>query len=122
MEDEAVIRECYKEELEEDGYCVDTAANGVDALRMIEESIIFNAPYDLVMLDIRMPGMDGINTCQRIKAKWQELPVIFNTAYGEYKQDFEAWASDGYVVKSADLTELKETIRRLVIDKQRGVQ
>ncbi len=122
VDDDDNCRMLYKEELAEEGYCVDTAQNGVEALRMIEESIIFNAPYDLVLLDIRMPVMDGINACIRIKEQWHELPVITNTAYGGYKQDFKTWGADGFIWKSADLNELKETIRRLIIEKRSGVQ
>lgn len=121
VDDEENIRMFYKEELEEDGYCVNIAESGIEALRMIEESIIFNAPYDIATLDIRMPWMDGIITCRRIKKQWPELPVIISTAYREYKKDFETWAADAYIEKSADLTELKETIRRLIIEKRSGV-
>lgn len=114
VDDEENIRMLYKEELEEDGYFVDTADNGVEALRMIEESVIFDKPYNLIMLDIRMCYLDGIQTLYRIKKQWNKLLVVLNTAYGEYKQDFSTWGSDAYVVKNADLSELKNTIKNLI--------
>jgi two-component SAPR family response regulator len=44
----------------------------------------------------------------------KDLPVILCSAYGEFKQDFSSWASDGYVVKSADTKELKQTIKDIL--------
>jgi CheY-like chemotaxis protein len=70
------------------------------------------AAYNVIVLDIKMPGMDGIQTLTEIKKLNKEQPVILCSAYGEFKQDFASWASDGYIVKSADTRELKETIKR----------
>ena len=70
--------------------------------------------YDLITLDMKMPGMGGIEALKRIREKERQLPVIICSAYGEYQQDFSTWACDAYVVKSADLTELKSTIRKLL--------
>ena len=109
VEDEKTIRLLYKEELEDDGFVVELAKNGEEAL---EKLPLFNP--DLITLDIKMPGMGGIEALKRIREKEKQLPVIICSAYGEYKQDFTTWASDAYVVKSADLTELKSTIRKLL--------
>jgi DNA-binding NarL/FixJ family response regulator len=68
---------------------------------------------DVVMLDIRMPGTDGIVALRAIKARRPHLPVILNTAYEAYKGDFGSWACDAYIVKSSDLTELKAEIRQV---------
>jgi DNA-binding response OmpR family regulator len=59
-------------------------------------------------------GPDGIESLRRIKERHPGLPVVLVTAYGEYRSDFGTWAADGYVVKSADLTELKARIARLL--------
>ena len=107
VEDEKTIRLLYKEELEDDGFVVELAKNGEEAL---EKLPLFNP--DLITLDITMPGMGGIEALKRIREKERQLPVIICSAYGEYKQDFTTWASDAYVVKCADLTELKSAIRR----------
>ena len=109
VDDEENIRMLYQEELQEEGYEVTVASNGTEALEALSK-----APFDLVTLDIRMPGMDGINTVRAIKEKYRDLAVVLVTAYGEYKQDFSTWASDAYIVKSADLTELKATIKGII--------
>jgi DNA-binding response OmpR family regulator len=109
VDDEENIRFLYKEELEEDGFMVELAKNGQEALDKLS---LFKP--DLITLDIKMPGMDGIETLKRIRETERHLPIIMCSAYGEYKQDFTTWASDAYLVKCADLTELKTTIRRLL--------
>jgi CheY-like chemotaxis protein len=109
VDDEESIRFLYKEELEEDGFEVALAINGKEAL---EKLPLFKP--DLITLDIKMPVMDGIETLKRIREMERKLPVILCSAYGEYKQDLTTWASDAYVVKCADLSELKTTIRRLL--------
>jgi YesN/AraC family two-component response regulator len=70
--------------------------------------------FDLVVLDIKMPGMDGIQTLNEIKKLNKEQRVILCSAYGEFKQDFSSWVSDAYVVKSADMRELKDTIKNIL--------
>jgi len=109
VDDEENIRFLYKEELEEDGFTVELAKNGQEALDKLS-----NFKPDLITLDIKMPGMDGIETLKRIRESERHLPIIMCSAYGEYRQDLTTWASDAYVVKCADLTELKMTIRKLL--------
>ena len=69
---------------------------------------------DLITVDIKMPGMNGIEFLNQVKEQRKDLPVILCSAYGSYKQDFRVWASDAYVVKSADLQELKLTIKEIL--------
>ena len=109
VDDEENIRLLYQEELEEEGYTVDVATNGQEALDKMK-----TFKPDLITLDIKMPGMDGVETLRRIREVQRDLPVILCSAYGEYKQDLTTWASDAYVIKTSDLTELKGTIRILL--------
>jgi len=109
VDDEENIRFLYKEELMDEGYDVILAASGEEAIDMLGT----NEP-DLVTLDIKMPGMDGIETLRKIKEINKDIPVVLCTAYGQYKQDFSSWASDAYVVKSADLAELKSVVRGIL--------
>ena len=108
VDDEEHIRLLFKEELEDEGYTVDLASNGLDALDKLKRGA-----YSVIVLDIKMPGMDGIQTLAEIKKINKDQPVILCSAYGEFKLDFASWVSDGYIVKSADTRELKEMIRRV---------
>lgn len=109
VDDEENIRFLYKEELTDEGYEVMLAGNAEEAL----EKIGRQRP-DLITVDIKMPGMDGLEFLQKLKEEEKEIPVILCSAYGSYKQDFRVWASDAYVVKSADLSELKGAIKDIL--------
>jgi DNA-binding response OmpR family regulator len=106
VDDEEGIRQLYQEELEEEGYKVELAERGEEALEKISK-----ARPDAVILDLKMPGIGGLKVLERIREQDKDLPVIISTAYGEYKSDLTTWASDAYVVKRADLTELKRVIK-----------
>ena len=109
VDDDEAIRTLLQEELEEEGYKVLIATNARDALKMVAAE-----PLDLVILDIRMPGMDGLEALPRILGIKEGLPVIMNTAYTQYQDSFMSWAADAYVVKSSDLSELKAKVKELV--------
>jgi DNA-binding response OmpR family regulator len=109
VDDDEAIRTLLQEELEEEGYKVLIATNARDALKMVDAE-----PLDLVILDIRMPGMDGLEALPRILGIKEGLPVIMNTAYSQYQDSFMSWAADAYIVKSSDLTELKEKVKELI--------
>lgn len=109
VEDDANQCLLYAEELRMDGYEVVTASHGREALALVEES-----KPDLVVMDISMPGMDGIESMSRMLAQDHKLPIILNTAYATYKDNFRSWSADAYVVKSSDLAELKAAIRRVL--------
>jgi len=109
VDDEANIRELYREELEDMGYEVTTVADGAEALAALDA-----AKFDLVTLDMRMPDIDGIETLRKMKEKDNTLPIVICTAYEEYKHDFGSWCSDAYVVKSADTSLLRETIQKIL--------
>ena len=112
IDDEANIREFYRVELEDEGYDVDVAADGDQGLDLLE-----NAPedYHLVMLDIKMPGMGGLDVLSRIKEIRRDLPVLLVSAYDSYKLDFSSWAAEDYLVKSSNVSELKEKVRKYII-------
>ncbi|HPR64074.1 MAG TPA: response regulator [Thermoanaerobaculia bacterium] len=111
VEDEMWQGKLCSQELRESGYEVDWVTSGEDALATSADNT-----YDLVILDIYLPGMDGLETMGRILSKDRTVPVILYTAYSTYQDNFLSWAADAYVVKSADLTELKDTIRRVLGD------
>lgn len=107
VDDEDSIHLLYREELEEEGYEVHSALSGEEAL----EKLKIISP-DLVILDINMPGINGIDTLRQIKEKTPGLPVILSSAYQEFKQDLATWASDDYIVKSSNLSELKAAVKK----------
>lgn len=109
VDDEENIRFLFKEELEEEGYQVEIASNGLEAIDKVKTS-----KFDVIVMDIKMPGMDGIQALNEIKNMIKDQPVILCSAYGEFKQDFSSWISDAYVVKSADTSELKQTIKNIL--------
>ncbi len=106
-DDEHILR-LYKEELEEDGYEIVTAKTGAQALEVFQRE-----NPDLVTLDILIPDMDGITLLRKMKEMRPRVPIIMSTAY-DYRDDFAVWASEAYIVKSADLTELKGKIKELL--------
>jgi CheY-like chemotaxis protein len=112
VDDEESIRLLYQEEFEEGGYEVILASNGDEALARFAET-----RPDLLVIDIKMPGMDGIELLKRIREQSKDIPVILCTAYGEYKQNLETWASDEYVVKSANLEGLFNKVEDLLARK-----
>lgn len=99
----------YEEELKRMGHQVMTARDGREALSQVEK-----VRPDLVVMDISMPGVDGIEAMSRMLAKDHKLPIVLNSAYATYKENFRAWSADAYVVKSSDLTELRNAIQRVL--------
>ena len=114
-DDSSAVRMLYGLELEEEGYEVLLAATGREAIRLVREE----SPQ-LAILDLRMPDMDGLETMARILEIDNELPVIIHSAYPSYMDSFLSWSADAFVLKSSDLGELKETVRRLLEHHGRG--
>ena len=107
VDDEDGIQMLYREELEDSGYEVVSAFTGEEGIEKVKSE----SP-DLVILDIQMPGMNGIETLRQMKMDNPDLPVILSSAYTEYKQDLGAWASDAYVVKSSNINDLKDAVKK----------
>ena len=99
----------YQEELSEEGYEVILAKDGQEALSKFMEQ-----EPQVVVMEIRIPAMDGIETLNAMLGKNRQTQVIFNTTYPQYKQNFMTWGALAYLIKSSDLTELKQTIREAI--------
>lgn len=108
VDDEKNILKLYKAEFEDEGYTVVSANSGTEALEVFSRE-----NPDIVTLDILMPDMDGIHVLRLMKEKNPQTPIIMLTAY-DYRDDFSVWVADAYVVKSSDLTGLKNTIAQLL--------
>ena len=114
VDDEKHIRLLYSEELEDEGYQVITVSNGYKLLEKIE-----NEKPDLVILDIKLRDYDGLDLLLSIRNKFYDMPVGICSAYDTFKEDIRSIAADFYVVRSYDLTELKNNIAKtLYIYKQ----
>ena len=106
VDDDSDLLCLYQEELSEEGYRVILAKDGKEALSKFAKE-----KPQVVVLDIRMPGMDGIETLNALLAKNRQVQVILNTAYPQYKENFMTWGAEAYVIKSSDLSELKHKVQ-----------
>ncbi|MBM4043706.1 MAG: response regulator [Planctomycetes bacterium] len=109
VENDPHQRILFEEELTEEGYAVRLAQDGREALRMVREE-----RPDVVVLDLHMPFMDGLDALPRLLSVAPALPVIIYSGYSRYRDNFMAWLADDYVVKSSDLTPLKEAIAQVL--------
>lgn len=112
VDDEPHLRLLYETELRRAGYETMTASNALQGLEFVD-----TMKPDLVVLDIRMAGMDGIEALQRILERDSTIPVVLNTAYSSYRENFMTWSADAYITKSSDVTELLATIKDLLAKK-----
>ncbi len=99
----------YEQELRLEDYEVITAIDGKEALEKVQEQ-----PPDLIIMDINMPKMDGIEAMGKIVSKHKGIPIIIYSAYSSYKDNFMSWLANAYIIKSSDLTELKNKIKELL--------
>ncbi|MCF6149007.1 MAG: response regulator [Candidatus Kuenenia sp.] len=113
VEDDKNQRLLYKQELENEGYNVITAKDGVEGVKMVN-----NYMPDLIVMDIIMPKMDGLESMGKILSKHGKIPVIINTAFTCYKVSFLSWQADAYIIKSSDLKELKNKMKELLENKE----
>lgn len=111
VEDDASVREALERALVFEGYDIETATDGAVALTALRSS-----PRDLVILDVMMPHLDGIETCRRIRASGDDIPILMLTAktsVGDRVDGLDAGADD-YVAKPFALDELLARIRALL--------
>ncbi|MEW5945442.1 MAG: response regulator [bacterium] len=114
-DDNAEVRRYYVEELMDEGYDVNAASNGEEAVRIARED-----PPDLIILDIAMPEKDGLETLSELVRVDGRIPVIVNTAYPMFRFDFRSHRAAAWLQKSSDLSELKSTIRRILDERGRA--
>ncbi len=115
VDDNERLCDILRAELRDAGYDVDVAHTGREGLAALSDS-----SYDLVVLDIRMPVMDGLDALGKMLARDRLMPVVIHSAYSSYQDDFRAWSADAYVTKSSDSGPLKKTIRDLLDTKRPG--
>jgi len=110
VDDEKLLVKGIKFNLENEGYTVDAAYDGLEAVELARGGI-----YDLIILDVMMPELDGLEACMRIR-EFSTIPIIMLTARGEDMDKvigFE-YGADDYITKPFNILELKARIRALL--------
>lgn len=109
-EDERNLRNIVKTALSQNGFEVDTANNGEEAIMEVNKNV-----YDIIILDIMMPKIDGIEVCKYIRTKY-DVPVIFLTALNQEKDIVNGYevGADEYVVKPVSMPILMAKINALI--------
>jgi DNA-binding response OmpR family regulator len=104
IDDEESLRHTIGRVLRQAGYDVTTAGEGREALRLVNAGYETASPYDVVYLDIRLPGMDGLQVLKEIRQMDAHLPVILLTAFGSLKTALEALrlGATDYLLKPLD--------------------
>ena len=113
VDDEPAVREALRRALELEGYDVELAVDGAEALERLENG----APEpEAVLLDVLMPRMDGIEVCRRLRAEGRSLPILMLTARAEVADRVSGLdaGADDYVVKPFALEELLARLRALL--------
>jgi CheY-like chemotaxis protein len=119
VEDEEHLQSLIRDELLDDGYEVTIASDGIEALNILNTKGI---DPDLIILDIRMPKMDGFETMGHILKSKIDVPIIIHTAYAGYQKHPLSLAADAYIVKSYNMCPLKNTISELLEKRRREAQ
>ena len=109
VDDEPLILKGLKYSLEQDGYQTDSAMDGEEALEKF-----FSGEYDLILLDVMLPGLDGIEVCQRVRER-SNVPIIMLTAKGEDMDKILGleYGADDYMTKPFNILEVKARIKSI---------
>lgn len=115
VDDEPGMREFLEIMLQKDGYVIDTAADGAEAIDKIEESL-----FDLAIVDIQMPVLNGIEVLKKINEKSPDTTVIMITAYASHETAIEAMklGAYDYITKPFKIDEIKLVIKK-ALDKKK---
>ena len=111
VDDDTEIRDFIKTDLEMSGFSIDTATDGQMGLNMALKS-----DYELIILDVMMPKMDGFEVCQNIRKVNKKVPILLLTAKGAIEDKVKGFncGADDYLVKPFDIQELLVRVRALL--------
>jgi len=111
VEDEQKIADALKMGLTEDGYYVETAYDGTIGWKLFQQH-----KYDLIVLDINLPGINGYDLCKQMRSRNANVPIIMLTALGSLNDKIEGYDSgaDDYIIKPFEFKELLMKIRVLL--------
>ncbi len=115
VDDEAGARELFQSILADEGYEVALAVNGEEALALFK-----NGSFDLVVTDIKMPVMDGLQLLQEIRNTGSKIDVIMVTAYGEVESYLKAMSLGAaeYINKPIRIKELKRIVNKVLSERK----
>jgi two-component system response regulator (stage 0 sporulation protein F) len=115
IEDDEEMRSLLKDFFKEEGFETDSVSNGLDALQKLSTNHI-----DLIISDVRMPGLTGLDILPRIRRLKPETPIIIITAYGseEVRRKSLERGATAYLEKPIHLSTLRTLIREMVLRKQ----
>jgi len=111
VDDQHGIRLLLGEVFKREGYQTFLASNGLEALNIAEKKKI-----DCVLLDMKIPGMDGLEILKKLKAKWPEVPVMMMTAYGELDliQEALSLGATKYFTKPFNIYEIRDAVNEAI--------
>ncbi|MEE9225285.1 MAG: response regulator [Bacteroidota bacterium] len=111
VDDEDALRTVLSSELVGEGYEVETAADGDEAMNVVQMK-----PFDLVLLDIKMPKVDGFEVLKFLKSKYPDIKVVMLTGFADLKNAIESkkLGAEDFVSKPYDLVDLLTTVERVV--------
>lgn len=118
IEDDEAMRSLLEDFFEEEGFETDSASNGADALRILSKDHL-----DLIITDIRMPGLTGLDILPRLRRLKPEIPIIVMTAYGSEEVRLEALerGATTYLEKPIHLSQLRTLIHEMVSTKEKRI-
>jgi len=114
VEDSPYLLRLYSEEFVDDGYLVRGCLDGQQALKIMKE----HNDIDVVILDAKIPVMDGRELCRKLKKYLPKIPVIVNSAYDHLEKDYKRAGAEEYIIKSSNLSYLKNTVKKFLVRKE----
>ncbi len=111
VDDEEALRVVLSAELEGEGYQVTSAADGQEAI-----NILTSNEFDLILLDIKMPNVDGFEVLKFVKDHWPKTKVVMLTGFADLKNAIESkkLGAEDFVSKPYDLVDLLTTVERVL--------
>ncbi|MCK6560881.1 response regulator [candidate division KSB1 bacterium] len=109
VDEAANMRLLYRTELEVEGHEIVAAASAEEALK-----VLARRPIDAIVADLVLPDCCGLHLLSEVLTRQRHLPFIINTAYGQFRDNFQTWGAEAFVIKSSDLSELKKVLRQVV--------
>ena len=109
IEDDRSLARIMEYYLIREGFLILKNFSGSEALESIKEG----ESADLIILDLKLPDINGLELMEMLK-EYTDVPIIINSGYSQYKSDFNSWLADDYLIKKADLSELRDRIQAIL--------